>query len=43
MNGKKIIMLPLLLAAAAASATPSLPPGMPNGGLLGRPDEQTAG
>jgi len=37
MNGKKIIMLPLLLAAAAASATPSLPPGMPDGGCWADP------
>lgn len=40
MNGKKIIMLPLLLAAAAASATPSLPPGMPDGGCWADPMNQ---
>lgn len=40
MNGKKIMMLPLLLAAAAASATPSLPPGMPNGGCWADPMNQ---
>ncbi|VTT29096.1 putative fimbrial protein StiH [Klebsiella pneumoniae] len=40
MNGKKIIMLPLLLAAAAARATPSLPPGMPNGGCWANPMNQ---
>lgn len=40
MNGKKMIMLPLLLAAAAASATPSLPPGMPDGGCWADPMNQ---
>ncbi len=39
MNGKKIIMLPLLLAAAAASATPVTAAGDAGWRLLGRPDE----
>lgn len=37
MNGKKMIMLPLLLAAAAACAKPVLPPGMPDGGCWADP------